>query len=215
MDNALIKPYKDALDAQKAQLEGYLTRGFQAIAIPADNEEIKKDKKDFLTSSGSWFIVLGIIALIAGLVIANSGVIIAGCAAIMSGVYCYIKGRQAIRHNAFVSLGQSVYTQISSVADNIAAEWSKFMTTQNDMLKKEVVASTDTADVKVSLIDKIDSTPDVKVDLDEVQAQLADISDKESLSGYSAYLPQAADVIRKAINAADGAQQGIYSTLAK
>lgn len=215
MDTSLIKPYVDALTAQKTQLDGYLTRGFQAIAIPTSHEDIPEDKKDFLTKSGNWFLVLGIVGLIAGFAVSSTGIIVAGCAAVMSGVYCYLKGKQALRHQAYDRLGQSVYTQISSVADNVAAEWTKFMTAQNDALKKVVVASTESPDTKVALIDKIDSTPAVKVDLSDVRARLADISEKENLSQYAEYLPTAADAIRKAINDADGAQQGIYSTLAK
>lgn len=215
MDSTLIKPYVDALGAHTAQLEGYLNREFKAIAIPADSKDMNEEKKDFLTVSGVWFLAFGIIALIAGLIVASTGIVVAGCAAIMSGVYCYAKGRQAIRRDAFANFGKSLYSQIASVAETISADWAKFMTAQNDALKKEIVSSSDSADVKVSLIDKIDSTPAVNIDLSEVQAQIADISDKENLSQYSACLPQAAEVIRKAIDAADGARQGIYSTLAK
>lgn len=213
MDSSLIKPYVDALGDQKARLEGYLTRGFQAIAIPTARNEMKQDRKDFLTTSGIWFLVIGIIGLVGGIAISQTGVIVAGCAAIMSGVYVYLKGKQAMRRDAFTGLGQSVYDQISAVAANVSSEWRSFMTTQNDSLKKAIVTSDADAATKVSLIDKVDSTPAVSIDLSGVRKDLAGIDSTERLDGYSAYLPKAADVIRRAIDAAGGAQQGIYSTL--
>lgn len=214
MDSTTVKPYIDALGAQKAKLEGYLTRGFQAIAIPAGKEEMNVRRKDFLTTSGIWFFILAAIGLVAGFATRSTGLIVAGCAALLSGGYVYIKGRQAMKAEAFSALGSAIYTQIADVASNVSSQWATFMAGQNDSLKRTVVsaAGTDAAD-KVALIDRIDSTPAVSVNLSGVQADLAKLGSGESLDAYRAYLPKAQALISDAISTADGAQQTIYSTL--
>lgn len=214
MDTTTVKPYIDALGAQKAKLEGYLTRGFQAIAIPAGNDEMDIRRKDFLTVSGIWFLILGVIGLIAGLAVHSTGIIVAGCAGLLSGAYVYIKGRQAMKAEAFSRLGSSIYNQIADVASNVSSQWATFMAGQNDSLKRTVVsaADSDAAD-KVALIDRIDSTPAVRVDLSGVQSELTKLGAVESLEAYRRYLPKAQAVISSAIATADGAQQTIYSTL--
>lgn len=214
MDSTTVKPYIDALGAQKAKLEGYLTRGFQAIAIPEHNDELDMRRNDFLTRSGIWFLILGIIGLVAGLFVHSTGIIVAGCAALLSGAYVYIKGRQALKAEAFSKLASSIYSQIADVASNVSSQWSAFMSGQNDKLKNTVVSAADSpAADRVALIDRIDSTPAVRVDLSSVQTDLAALSAKESLDAYRAYLPTARAAISNAISIADGAQQTIYSTL--
>lgn len=216
MDNSTVKTYVDALSAQKSQLQGYVTRGFQAIAVPASASELETRKKDFLTESGVVFLVIGIAALIFGLIIGNMGVIAAASASILSGCYVYIKGRQAMRRDAFTRLGAAIFSQIESVAAGVSAQWTSFMTRQNDALKQSVVAdSTANAADKVAVIDKIDSTPAVKVDLNAVQSQIQALGADEDLDSYRSYLPKAQSAITAAIDTADGAQQTIYSTIAR
>lgn len=213
MDISLIKPYSDALSAQKSQLDSYLTRGFQDIAVPANHDEVAMAKRDMLTVSARWFI--GIVGFIIGLIVSGLGIVIAGFTAIFSGCYLYVKGRQAIRHDAYARLGQSVYGQIEKVVENIRSQWSGFMTKQNDALKTAVVgADAPDSSAKVAIIDKIDTTPDLSVDMASIQSNLDKISAEEDLTDYRAYLPKAQAVVAASIQQAGTAQQAIYADLA-
>lgn len=215
MDTTIVKPYVDALGAQRTKLEGFLSRGVQAIAIPANYDEMNSRHKDFLTESGVWFLVLGAIALVAGLFMKETGIIVAGCAALLSGGYVYIKGKQAMRAEAFANLGSNILAQIKNLADNVSADWTSFMIKQNDSLKQQVVTDSDSAADKVAMIDKIDSTPAIKVDLSGVETTISEASTHESLPLYRDALPQAQRAISTAIDTAGGAQQTIYSAISK
>lgn len=215
MDISLIKPYSDALSAQKSQLDSYLTRGFQDIAVPANHDEVAMAKRDMLTVSAGWFIGIGIVGFIIGLIVSGLGIVIAGFTAIFSGCYLYVKGRQAIRHDAYARLGQSVYGQIEKVVENIRSQWSGFMTKQNDALKTAVVgADAPDSSAKVAIIDKIDTTPELSVDMASIQSNLDKISAEEDLADYRAYLPKAQAVVAASIQQAGTAQQAIYADLA-
>lgn len=215
MDTTTVKPYVDALGAQRTKLEGFLSRGVQAIAIPANYEEMNSRHKDFLTESGVWFLVIGAIALVFGLFAKETGIIVAGCAGLLSGCYVYLKGKQAMRAEAFANLGSNLFAQIKGLADNVSADWISFMTKQNDSLKQQVVSDSDDAAAKVAMIDKIDSTPSIKVDLSGVETTLSEASAHESLQMYRNALPQAQRAISTAIDTAGGAQQTIYSAISK
>ena len=214
MDNSLITPYTKALSAQKAQLEGYLNQGFQTITVPANISQIETSKLHMLGKSAIWFAVIGVIALVAGIVLHQMGIIVTGAAALLSGAYLWMKGKQASRAEAFQGLGTKIYGEISVIADKIAGEWKSFVTVQNDNLKKQIVGSADSTDSKVAMIDKIESTPEVKLNLDAVRSDLQTLGAKENLDDFKSYIAKTQNTLKTAIDNVDGAQQTIYSTIA-
>lgn len=214
MDNSLISPYSQALNAHKAQLEGYLDTGFKTIAVPAHISQVESSKMNMLGKSSICFLVIGVIAFIAGIIVNSMGIIITGAAAILSGGYLYMKGRQATRSEAFKGLSTKIFSEISVISDKISSEWNSFINLQNDNLMKQIVSSSDPADSKVGMIDKIETSPSVKVNLDNMQSALNSLAAKEDLSGYADYLSKAYGSIKNAIGTADTAQQGIYNSLA-
>lgn len=213
MDNSLISPYAQALSTRKAQLESYLDQGFQAIAIPAHTGQFAPAGMHFLGKSGVTFFVIGVIALVAGLIVGSMGLIIAGAAAIVSGCYLWAKGKQATRTEAFALLGKKIFAEISVIADKIASDWHSFVAVQNDNLKKQIVSSSASVDSKVALIDKVEKSTEVNVDLDAMQADIQAVDAREDLDGYTAYLARAEQQIKTAIENADGAQKSIYTTI--
>lgn len=214
MDNSLISPYSQALNAHKAQLEGYLDTGFKTIAVPAHISQVESTKMNMLGKSSVCFLVIGVIALVAGIIINNMGILISGAAAILSGGYLYMKGRQATRAEAFRGLSTKIFGEISVISDKISSEWKSFINLQNDNLMKQIVSSSDPADSKVDMIDKIETSPSVNVNLDNMQSDLKGLAAKEDLNGYVSYLSKAYGNIKNAIGTADTAQQGIYNSLA-
>lgn len=215
MDNTVVKPYADALAAQKAKLQGYVADGFGALAVPADAKALPVARKDFLTDSAVCFLVLGAIGIVIALVSRNMGVVMAAAAAILSGGYLYVKGKQAMRATAYANLSSGLYAGIEQVVDGTRSRWSAFMAGQNDSLRKAVVSSAADADAKVALIDKIGSTTDITVNLPEMQADLAAIAAKEDLGAYRAYIDKARSAVSAAVDTADGAQSAIYTALGK
>lgn len=214
MDTSLISPYTKALSAQKAQLEGYLNQGFQTITVPTDISQIESSKIHMLGKSAMWFAAIGVIALVAGVIMGQMGIIVAGAAAILSGGYLWMKGKQARRAEAFEGLGTKIYGEISVITDKITSEWKSFVAVQNDNLKKQIVGSDESTDSKVAMIDKIESTPEVRVNLDAVRSDLQSLGAKENLDDYKAYIAKTQSSIKTAIDNVDGAQQTIYSTIA-
>lgn len=124
-----------------------------------------------------------------------------------------MKGKQASRSDAFTTLGKKIYAEIQVIADKISSEWNSFITVQNDNLKKQIVGSDASVDSKVSLIDRVEKSPAVHIDLDAVSNELKQLDTTESLEGYTDYLAKAQAAIKTAIDNADGAQQTIYNTM--
>lgn len=213
MDNSLITPYSNALSAQKAQLENYLSSGFKTIAVPAHISQIESSQLHMLGKSAVAFLIIGAVGLIYGLIAGSMGIIIAGCAGLLSGGYLWVKGKQASRSDAFTTLGKKIYAEIQVIADKISSEWNSFITVQNDNLKKQIVGSDASVDSKVSLIDRVEKSPAVHIDLDAVSNELKQLDTTESLEGYTDYLAKAQAAIKTAIDNADGAQQTIYNTM--
>lgn len=213
MNTTTIQPYMDALSAQKAQLEAYATRGFQAIAIPT-LFDVSAEKSNFLTKSAIVFLVIGIIAFVVGL-FTNFAIIVVGCTALLTAAYLYAHGRMDIKQSIYNEAGSRLVSEITSVVNTVKSEWNSFITKQNDALKKEVVSSTDTADNKVSIIDKIDNTPEVNVNLTDLESKISSVPEGTSKSVYSGYIQTASKMVQDAIDAADGAQTGIYNAISK
>lgn len=214
MDNSLISPYMQALSTRKAQLEGTLADGFKSIVLPAHISQYETPGLHMLGKSAVWFLIIGAVALIAGLIVGSTGLWIAGAAAILSGGYLWVKGKQAGRARAFDSLGDKIYSQIQDIAAKISNDWNGFIAGQNDSLKKQIVSSAETPDAKVALIDKVDGSPKVDVDLDAIRTGIKGIDSDEELLKYSKFLSKVQGNIREAIENADGAQQTIYNSLA-
>lgn len=215
MDNTILKPYSDALSAQKAQLEGVVTRGFKAITIPADISTFESKSLHFLGKSAVAFGVIGVIGFILGLVVGSMGIVIAGCAALLSAGYLYVKGRQADRADAFVGLSNDIYDKVASIASQVADQWKTFTTKQNDSLKLAIVNSSAAGTDKVQLIDRVDASPAVNVDLDSVRQATLDLGAQGEISAYNPYLTKLQSTFQSAIDSADAAQQNIYSGLSK
>lgn len=213
MDSSLITPYTTALSAQKTQLENYLDSGFKAIAVPAHIGQIESSKLHMLGKSAIAFLVIGVIGLVLGLIVKSGGIVVAGCAALFSAGYLWVKGRQAARAEAFSGLSTKVFAEIQVIVDKISSQWNSFLTVQNDNLKKQIVGSDASVDSKVALIDKVEATPHVSLDLDTMQADIRKLSAGEKLGDYTAYLGKAKAAIKTAIDNAGGAQQTIYSTM--
>lgn len=213
MDNSLIQPYNDALSAQKARLEGFMTRGLQAISVPASASEIESSKLHFLGKSAVWFLGLGIVAFVAGLFASSMGIIIAGAAAITSGCYLWVKGKQASHAEAFDSFGESVYGKIASVVDQISSDWQAFTKRQNDSLKLVIVGSSAADDDKVSMIDKVEASPAVAVDLDAIKGNVEAAEATENIKAFDLVMSKAQTQIQSAINSVDAAQQSIYASI--
>lgn len=215
MDNTILKPYSDALSAQKAQLEGVVARGFKAIAIPADVRPLESKELHFLGKSAVAFGVLGVAGFILGLIVGSMGIVIAGCAALLSAGYLYVKGRQADRADAFVELSDQVYGKVADIASQVADQWKSFTSKQNDSLKLAIVNSTASDADKVQLIDRVDASPAVRVDLDSVRQATQSLGAQGEISAYNPYLVKLQSTFQSAIDSADTAQQQIYTNLAK
>lgn len=215
MDNTVVKPYTDALSAQKAKLDGYVADSFKAIAIPATKADVQVGSKSFLTVSGIWFLVVAIIGFFIGIIMKSNGLLYAAAAALLSAGYVYIKGKQALHAEAYASLGQSIYNEIAAIVTEVSNRWSTFMAGQNDSLKKAVVASDATPDAKVAIIDDIESTPAVTVNLSQIQSELQTVGAEENPADYRTCLAKAQSAVAAAIDTAEGAQSTIYSTIAK
>lgn len=215
MDNSIISPYTQALNAQTTKLEDYLDSGFKTIGIPADISQVESSKMNMLGKSSICFAIIGVAAIIFGFVISNLSIIIAGAAAIFSAWYLYMKGRQASRAEAYSGLSTKIFGEISVITDKVSSEWNSFISLQNDNLKKQIVSSTDPTNSKVSMIDKVETSPAVKVNLDQMQAELNKVAAGEDFSAYKQYLSKAYGTIKNEISAVETSQQSIYNTLSK
>lgn len=213
MDNSLITPYTTALSAQKTQLENYLDSGFKAIAVPENIAQVESSKLHMLGKSAVVFLIIGIIGLVLGLFVKSTGIVVAGCAGLLTAGYLWVKGKQASKAEAFNTLSTKIFAEIQVIVDKISSQWNSFLTVQNDNLKKQIVGSNATVDSKVALIDKVEATPHVSLDLAAIQADIRKLSSGEKLSDYAAYLVKAKAAVKAAIDNASGAQQTIYSTM--
>lgn len=214
MDTSVITPYTQALSNQKTQLEGTLNAGFQAITLPSSISQLESNKLHMLGKSAIWFAVIGIVAFIAGVIMKSTGIWITGCAAMLSGGYLWMKGKQANRADAFSALGNNIYGQVQDVYKKVASDWTSFITTQNDNLKKQIVTSDQPTDAKVAQIDRIDAQPAITVDMSALQQEAQSLA-AEDLTRYQSYIADAKGRIQQAIDNADGAQQSIYQALNK
>lgn len=209
-----MKPYSDALSAQKAQLEGVLSRGFQAISIPASVKQYEPSGMHFLGKSAVVFLVIGAIAFVAGLIIGNMGVIVAGCTALLSGGYLYVKGLQSKTAEGYSVLGDNVYNSVSNVYKQISDQWNAFTKRQNDSLVKSIIGSDASDDDKVKYIDSVEASPAMKFDLDDVRKNTSDIAAKGDIMSFSRYLTQVQGNMQQVINNVDSAMQTVYSSIA-
>lgn len=213
MDKTIIQPYIDALASETNRLEGYTVRGIQAIYLPAKEGDMRVARKNSLTTAGIWFFVLGVIAFIVGL-FTLFAIVVCGCAAMLAGAYIYYHGRMNIDRDAVSGLCDDVYRDISGVAANVTGEWKSFMTKQNDALKRQVIEAAGTdADAKVSDIDRIEGTPEVQIDLQQIRSELDTIGQTGGPATLRAYLATATSRISDAIKAVVARQQSIYSSL--
>ncbi len=213
MDKTIIQPYIDALASETNRLEGYTVRGIQAISLPAKEGDMRVARKNSLTTTGIWFFVLGVIAFIVGL-FTLFAIVVCGCAAMLAGAYIYYHGRMNIDRDAVSGLCDDVYRDISGVAANVTGEWKSFMTKQNDALKRQVIEAAGTdADAKVSDIDRIEGTPEVQIDLQQIRSELDTIGQTGGPATLRAYLATATSRISDAIKAVVARQQSIYSSL--
>lgn len=215
MDNAFIKPYSDALIAQKAQLDGVVTRGFQAISIPADIKPEEDTRLHFLGKSAVAFLIIGVIALVGGLIVKDMAIVITGCTALLSGGYLYVKGRQAERAAAFARLSDEVYGKVSGVASQVSSGWIAFVSSQNDSLKTAIVGSAADVAGKVKMIDAVDTASPISLDLDTVKTQAEALATAGDMDRYSPFLTSVQAAFRGAIDKAGAARQTIYDSLAR
>ena len=212
MDNTTMQPYVDALSAQKAQLQTYATRGFQAIAIPTLFADTSSHKSNFLTKSATVFLVIGIIAFVLGL-FTNISIVITGCASLLTAGYLYVHGKMDIKQAQYNEAGNRLTSEIKAVVENVSTEWSKFISKQNDALKKQIVESDATPDEKIALIDKIETAPRVDVDLSGVESNIAAVKEGSPENVYTGFIGKAASMVQDAITSANGAQSVIYNSI--
>lgn len=213
MDNSLIAPYAQALSAQTNKLEGYLDSSFKTIAVPANISQIESSKRNMLGVSAICFAIVGVIILIVGFVTSSIALIITGAAGLLSGGYLNKKSRQAKTEEAYEGLSTKIYGEISVITDKISSEWKSFIGVQNDNLKKQIVSSSDPTDSKVDMIDKVETSPAVKVDLQAMQSDLQNLATKQDLVAFSNYRAKAYNSIKDAIASAGTSQQGIYNAI--
>ena len=215
MDSSIIKPYNDALSARRAQLQGEVSRGFQAIAIPAGIGSYESKQSTFLSKSAIVFLVLGAAALILGIIIGNMGVIAAAATSLLSGGYLWMKDLQARKAMAFESLSDKVYGYVADIAAKAEADWKQFTSTQADGLKTAIVGSSDADTSKVALIDSVDTIPQLSFDLGKVKTDTQALGTKADIDSYSPYLASLQSRFEDTIASAGTATRNIYNSLAK
>lgn len=214
MANANISSYSDALKAQTSRCQGYIDSGFASVAIPANVESMDTQKKNMLTESGVVFGVIGIIALVAGLLLDISGIWIAGCAAIMSGVYLYIKGRQQLRADAFNILANSIVAAMDKVAAKVSGEWTSFIKTQNETIRKDIIDSSADADTKLANVNAVaESVAWYEIDAEAVTADIRKACASEKIALIKDSIPQVQQALSESLKLASKAQSDIYARL--
>lgn len=208
-----IKKYTDSLARQQAELKGYVSTSLAAVQLPASANDMKTGKKNFLTDSGWTFNVLGIIAFIIGLLIGVPGVWITGCAAVLAGCYCIVKGKQQLRLEAYRDTGMKLRQAVESCVAHISKTWTGFVTSQNDTLRRDIVASAMSDADKAKALGGISGGSWLHVDLNDMDAEIEKAADAEDVAAYRRCVPEISGRLSQAVDLAAKAQADVYGGL--
>lgn len=206
-----IKSYNDALTSQQALLSDYIASHVSGITVPTSKSQLQVSKSNFLTKSGWVYNIIGILAFIIGLIVGISGIWLTGCAGILAGCYCWIKGKQQLKQEAYDNLGNSILKNIDEVIAYVSKTWGGFIGRQNVNLRKDIVNSNYDSDKKVAALGYVNDNSYLHVDLKPVEADLEKLDDDEALKEYSEYLPTAQKHLTDSLGLAAKAQADAYS----
>lgn len=206
-----IKGYQSQLAQQQTALNSYIGTNIAAISLPATGKDVKEGASNFLTKSGWVYNIIGIIAFIVGLIVGSTGIWITGCAAITSGCYCIFKGKQQLKSEAYETVGNSLLGSIEKVIAYVSESWTKFVMSQNDSLRTDIVKSDLTDTQKVKALTHFTDASALKVDLPELISEVTTLDGDENIAVMKAYLPKATAEIKQSLHLASKAQGDIYT----
>lgn len=209
-----IKTYTDALTRQQADLQGDIAGYVSAIPVPAGPGEEKAGDRNFLTTSGWVFNVLGIIAFIAGLTVGSTGLWITGCASLLSGCYCIVKGKQQLRREAHEDAGDTVLKAVDRTVAHVSKTWTDFVSGQNASLRRDIVTSDMDTDDKVRSLGLITDSSYLHVDMKAVGENLTKIDVGATPGAYKTLLGDVQTRLYQAVDVAAKAQADIYAGVA-
>ena len=215
MDTTSLAPYAKNLEAAKKEFEGYIAQGVKGIKVPATKADLQVGKKNFLTDSAWVFIIIGVIGFIAGLIVKISGIWITGCAAVACGVYCLIKGKQQLTHEAFAKAADGVYGALEGIVAHVSGGWTKNVEAENEALRDAIVGSAMADADKEKALANVHDTGFLHVDMDAIRAGLDKVVATDSIEKLGAYLPTAAKAITDSLDLAALARGEVYSLVTK